>query len=114
MAESIRLRYDVGSLPNDLVNIVGDREDVRVFLGAIEGEPVLLRVQKLCRARSAFIIIQKGDHTRTMWHEHLDRCTIYLPQSNWYLCLESTSDKPPIEVRIDDMDPYVLEEWLKG
>lgn len=113
MAESTRLRYPAKKLPEDLACVVGELQDVRMFLGMQAGEAVLVRVRRFLKERKACIIIQRGDGTRILWHESLGKCTVDFLGCDWYLRLEKGTNEAPIEIYLDEVDPYDLEEWLR-
>ena len=114
MDQSVQLRRVADKLPKESQSILGDTQDVRMLPGVLSGEAVLLRVQKLPRERSALIVLEKSDHTWIVWHESLDKCTADMSKRDWFLYLDRGLNEPPIEVRLDDGDPYELEAWLQG
>ena len=114
MTESTRVHCVADELPKDLAGLIGDRQDVRMFLGKCAGETVLVRAQRFREERKAFIIAEKCDHTRIVWHESLDMCTIQVLVWDRYLRLDNGPNEAPFELRIDEIAGHDLKEWLKG
>ncbi|KAL9071324.1 MAG: hypothetical protein Q9161_004340 [Pseudevernia consocians] len=114
MAESARSHCVKEVLPKSLAGVLGNTQDVQVFLGDQADETVLIRVQRFLNEQTAFIIFEKSDRTRTLWYESLDRCTAYTAEWDCYLRLKKGPEETTIEVRIHDIDSEVLEGWLKG
>ena len=114
MAESVRSRYAAGELPNIISGPIGEGRDVRMFQGMQVGEVVLVRVQRFLRDHKAFIIVEKSDHTKIVWHGSLEKCRVSVVEWQWRLCLEKGSNEVVIEVNTGDADPQGLGEWLKG
>ena len=61
----------------------------------------------------AFVIVQKRDHARILWHRGIDGCTVDFLGPNTHLRLDNGPNEAPIVVSIEDADPWELDNWLR-
>ena len=113
VAESARSHIVADHLPNTPGGVLGDEKNVRIFLGVEGAETVLIRAQRMMKEQEGVFIVESGNHTRTVLHRRLGECKVDMHGWDWYLRLGAEPNRAQVEFRIDHVDPYDLEEWLK-
>ena len=86
----------------------------RMFLGVEGAETVSILAQRMVKEQKGMFIVERVIHTRIVLHKRLGECTLDMHAWDWYLRLRGEPNRAQVESRIDDVDPYDLEEWLKG
>ena len=85
-----------------------------MLLGVEEAETVSILTQMMVKKQKDMFMMESCIYTRIVLHRRLGECTLDMHAWDWYLRLRGEPNRAQVESRIDDVNPYDLEEWLKG